>query len=1221
MPVSWKINGVEAVVLRLARLQLTLVNQAADLFGFENPFLDFDTPELYTSAPEVVIAGGGGFGAAGVAEVDGGHVTSVTLTVGGSGYIEAPTVTLVGGGSSGASARALLVPTIVESVELLSAGGGFTAPPTVTVTGGGGSGAAIEAQIGGGGVSSIAITDGGEAYDSPPTVTITGGGGTGATAVAVLSGGAVTGVFMVTGGAGYTSAPTVTLTPTDGGTGATAIAVMTQGVTGVTITGGHTYYAEIPVSFDGGGGTGATGVSMMRGYVRTITLTDPGTGYTTGGTFTVSGSISGFLCGGTFGVAFGSISSLTYAATFVGGRSDETITVTFSGGGGTGATAVAPLIGCLTPTTLYTPGYTNGYKVVAYGSGYSTAPTVTVTGGGGTGAVLVALISGGQVVGVQVRQGGYGYTEAPTLSFSGGGGSGAAVLVHLNELGLGGVNITAPGNNYTSAPDVIFEDAPDASATAEIGDTDMVASFLVTAGGTGYNAAPTVTVTGGGGTGATATAEVASTVASITMLDVGTGYSTPPDVELSGGGGFGAVAVAHLGGATITALLLTSPGAGYTSRPTVKIIGGGGSGAKGRVSLVPSSVGSLELINGSGGFPVGTEIVLERVEDEGDPVTWFRGRLRDNPTMARPGESKTAYVAAGAWDWLERIPYLQNFKKPADAEDPESALELYLRGRAVVAQDDEGVKVSVRDFIESVITYAIEAGAPLAAEVEDSLDFPIPWDEVVDLKCSEVLQRVLQFVPDAVVWVDYAPSTPVLHFARRADLASLELPVLPPGSGEFGGAVRNSIELRERPDLQQSGVVLIYIATNRANGAAWEVPTVDAWPDDTVANAPDVLVRTIQLAGSVTQSTTLEQRVEIDPLPDALVYDNVAWKVSGDGGFEALRDWWYKHAPELQSAGITIKGFSKCLREGTSMGTGGQLDNELVRGSITDWMVARSSVSSEEQTITARIAYEEVLPNDATKKARHVKKFVAVVTATNASTKTYRHSEVTSYSPPEEVPVGLAQAIYEAVSVMHYDGSVRLIEREATLPTALGRVLNLTGGRATWAAMNALVQRFTIDLDRGTSEIKVGPPKHLGVDDTVELYRVNRNRQPVTSYLTRSTGSSGNGDNVQGLGFNFPRGAKASGVAQAPSKYTHSISFSSTFPTGTEIGTAIAAAYADDNIPVEGDTVILTVSGTAKLHAIVTLTNVAPDGWQVVSFTFSSVTYYAFVSQIGVWGT
>lgn len=74
--------------------------------------------------------------------------------------------------------------------------------------------------------------------------------------------------------------------------------------------------------------------------------------------------------------------------------------VTFSGGGGTGAAAY-PIVS--SSNTI------SAIAVTARGSDYTSAPTVTISGGGGTGATATAVLTNGQVTSVTVDTAGSGY--------------------------------------------------------------------------------------------------------------------------------------------------------------------------------------------------------------------------------------------------------------------------------------------------------------------------------------------------------------------------------------------------------------------------------------------------------------------------------------------------------------------------------------------------------------------------------------------------------------------------------------------------------------------------------------------------------------------------------------------------------------------------------------------------------------------------------------------
>lgn len=67
------------------------------------------------------------------------------------------------------------------------------------------------------------------------------------------------------------------------------------------------------------------------------------------------------------------------------------------------------------------------------GSGYTTAPTVTFSGGGGTGAAATAIIQAGAVVGFTITNEGSGYTSAPTITLADGDGTGASALAVLGD--------------------------------------------------------------------------------------------------------------------------------------------------------------------------------------------------------------------------------------------------------------------------------------------------------------------------------------------------------------------------------------------------------------------------------------------------------------------------------------------------------------------------------------------------------------------------------------------------------------------------------------------------------------------------------------------------------------------------------------------------------------------------------------------------------------------
>jgi hypothetical protein len=209
----------------------------------------------------------------------------------------------------------------------------------------------------GGTVTAITRTAGGGAYTSVPALAIsapTTAGGVQATATAQV---VINNVVSITnGGTGYTVGNVLTVV---GGTfpvqsSQLTVATVSAGViTGVTITRFGTYSATPtnPVSVTGGSGSGATFTLDYAVQSGTFTITNAGLGYI------------------------------------------EQPTVTFSGGGGSGASAFASVGAVTTFRTLHTEMQFHtaggvGFEVQTYGAGTSTSRFCTFASSSGNPAIL-----------------------------------------------------------------------------------------------------------------------------------------------------------------------------------------------------------------------------------------------------------------------------------------------------------------------------------------------------------------------------------------------------------------------------------------------------------------------------------------------------------------------------------------------------------------------------------------------------------------------------------------------------------------------------------------------------------------------------------------------------------------------------------------------------------------------------------------------------------------
>ena len=146
------------------------------------------------------------------------------------------------------------------------------------------------------------------------------------------------------------------------------------------------------------------------------------------------------------------------------------------------------------------------------GGSYTSVPSVTFSGGGGSGAAGTAVMRNSRLDGVTITNPGSGYPSAPTVTFSAPpighlwGARGTAVL----QSGVASAMVTNGGSGYTSAPTVSFSGGGGSGATATASVVFRADEVTVTNGGSGYTSAPTVTFSAPAtGTAATGTAVMA----------------------------------------------------------------------------------------------------------------------------------------------------------------------------------------------------------------------------------------------------------------------------------------------------------------------------------------------------------------------------------------------------------------------------------------------------------------------------------------------------------------------------------------------------------------------------------------------------------------------------------------------------------------------------------------------------------------------------------------
>lgn len=459
-----------------------------------------------------------------------------------------------------------------------------------------------------------------------------------------------------------------------------------------------------------------------------------------------------------------------------------------------------------------------------------------------------------------------------------------------------------------------------------------------------------------------------------------------------------------------------------------------------------------------------------------DGVRWFYGRVVTIPRQGSDKEETRHVRMEGPWWYFEHATYMQSWKVYDTSGE---VLTNVNKCRVVLFQDSDGNRIASGTQVGDVVDWLISRGAPITKGTIDS-GITLPYDERVNLRCADVIMTIIRWTPDYVGWFDYSTSPyPTFHFRAKSSLSAVTH-ALTTDQGR-------SLQITPRYDLQKPGVYLIYEKTHSVDGYTYNTVTNDIAGNQ---SAIDCVYGVFDLQG--TSRTYVKQKIVTEDYPD-------------EEEEEAFKAWWKARIGWLanvadadfdvydMSVDSAISSYSRVLKDGM----------------IQDWMSKNAVQGCIRAKVSATIRDSE----DAVLEIKADVDVSVEVTATDASTRTY--TRLSSFDAGEETPTGVAAALYNSWSVLHFEGSLIKEEQECSGTLLPGKTLNISGGRSEWTSMAAIVQRVSEDVDSGTTTIFFGPPAQVEADSLVALFRALRSRRYSWQASTRSTGVSGGSGEVE----------------------------------------------------------------------------------------------------------
>ncbi len=492
----------------------------------------------------------------------------------------------------------------------------------------------------------------------------------------------------------------------------------------------------------------------------------------------------------------------------------------------------------------------------------------------------------------------------------------------------------------------------------------------------------------------------------------------------------------------------------------------------------------------------------------------FQGKRLHAVLDLRPKAAAVSYQFAGPWYDLEHCMYQQTTtvwggSGPVSVFQPQVILFTRIdpvTGGLIPATTADQITDALQFLLEQYSAQSMAAPFQIGTIDTSTLDaggsvIQVNAPSLISkpLMCSDVIQKCLQISPDCKLWFDYSTSPPTVHVRRQSALDGLTLPLA-------DGVSHKSLRLIPRYDLQVRGVAIHFKITNDYNGRDYVQDQVDSAPAGAPTSGLRVAVDAVDIKG--VSVTNVQTTVVAAALPVAGASQSVK------------RAWWARQQSKFDPAHSTIRfqdaaGAATSIpdativyenADGSDSGVAADITtypNQLMDGSVHPWMLLAggAAVVGKRVIVKAAMTYAEYdvdgsTPADTDTNGVRRQMWLSKtetkrITLTNSPAGSITYTGISSLSPGEPVPVGLAQCLYRSLSVLQYEGEYIQVTAAPGTAVNLDNNLNIsdsTGGAlpgagADWLTMNALIQGIHENLGRGVTEISVGPARHLNAEE------------------------------------------------------------------------------------------------------------------------------------------
>lgn len=428
-------------------------------------------------------------------------------------------------------------------------------------------------------------------------------------------------------------------------------------------------------------------------------------------------------------------------------------------------------------------------------------------------------------------------------------------------------------------------------------------------------------------------------------------------------------------------------------------------------------------------------------------------------------------------------------------------------------------KTKITDALTRVLNLAKHHPADYELKISED-KMLIPWNASCDTIAS-LLQSIRRWSPRMVSYYDYSSGTrPKLIITDYDALTPISLPLQPSANIKA-----MDVSLVPRGDLVPPCVAIVAETTG---SEGYRVSYLSKYPKDGDPTLPHSIVYRTSVDFYYSNSTASGAPAQT-PQPvkgtrsGSLSYQKM--KVTGRriNQNNMIKSFWEKHFPWMKDVGaiavydpkptITGKPWDGAEDEKPK-----GYDTSATGYELTDGQIHTKAIRPQwcNTTIKQRIAIPENAPAKWREKFKNVgtlqgvpcfwEEFsVELVTMDrgfasypidgiyNTTQPSNGPEDGDDSKPSDGIPYGdIAKTVWESMQELPYDGNISFVALgEAQTRQYMGRRVSLNGGNPEWESINTMIQTVSRDLQTNVISLSYGSPEQLGVEELVELKRVN----------------------------------------------------------------------------------------------------------------------------------